>query len=69
MQSEIVNCETSDLLEYILQVLHSASCGRIQSSCTQPNVKFTSKTMAIHNLVNILREKKNWKHTFYPLIG
>ena len=23
--------------------------------------------MAIHNLVNILREKKNWKHTFYPL--
>lgn len=23
--------------------------------------------MAIHNLVNILREKKNWKHTFYRL--
>lgn len=24
----------------------------------QPNVKFTSKTMAIHNLVNVFREKK-----------
>lgn len=51
-------------------MLHSASCGRIQSSCTQPNVKFTSKTMSNYGYSQSRQHsqgKKNWKHTFYPL--
>ena len=51
-------------------MLHSASCGRIQSSCTQPNVKFTSKTMSNYGYSQSRQHsqrKKNWKHTFYRL--
>ena len=59
---EIVICETSDLLEYILQVLLTASCGRIGSFYSaQRNYNYSYSQSRQRS------QRKKWKNTFYPL--